>query len=118
MRRKDGEPRVFDESFTTNDSGRFDRSWKIFYILAWYFFKFQVFLKKFFIFFPVTDISDLEQRLRDLPLNSGDVDDADVISTDSEVGPNNFRPWENYAERGLPSCKNHWYSLSLSLGQI
>lgn len=71
------------------------------------FFKFQVFLKKFFIFFPVTDISDLEQRLRDLPLNSGDVDDADVISTDSEVGPNNFRPWENYAERGLPSCKSH-----------
>lgn len=71
LRRKDGEPRVFDESFTTNES--------------------------------VTDISDLEQRLRDLPLNSGDVDDADVISTDSEVGPNNFRPWENYAERGLPS---------------
>lgn len=118
MRRKDGEPRVFDESFTTNDSGRFDRSWKIFYILAWYFFQISSFLKKFFIFFPVTDISDLEQRLRDLPLNSGDVDDADVISTDSEVGPNNFRPWENYAERGLPSCKNHWYSLSLSLGQI
>ena len=72
-----------------------------------FFFKFQVFLKKVFIFFPVTDISDLEQRLRDLPLNSGDVDDADVISTDSEVGPNNFRPWENYAERGLPSCTNH-----------
>lgn len=71
------------------------------------FFKFQVFLKKFFIFFPVTDISDLEQRLRDLPLNNGDIDDADNISIDSEVGPNNFRPWENYAERGLPSCKNH-----------
>ena len=26
LRRKDGEPRVFDESFTTNESGRFDRS--------------------------------------------------------------------------------------------
>lgn len=83
-----------------------------------FFSNFKFFWKSFFIFFPVTDISDLEQRLRDLPLNSGDVDDADVISTDSEVGPNNFRPWENYAERGLPSCKNHWYSLSLSLGQI
>lgn len=63
-----------------------------------FFSNFKFFLKKFFIFFPVTDISDLEQRLRDLPLNNGDVDDADN---------SNFRPWENYAERGLPSCKNH-----------
>lgn len=56
----------------------------------------------------VTDISELEQRLRDLPVNTtGEIDDADVISVQSEgsTEPTDYRPWENYADRALPSCE-------------
>lgn len=73
LRRRDGESRVFDESFASTDS--------------------------------VTDISELEQRLRDLPVNTSDIDDADIISVQSEgsTEPTDYRPWENYADRALPS---------------
>ena len=55
----------------------------------------------------VTDISELEQRLRDLPVNTGEIDDDDVISVQSEgsTKPADYRPWENYAGRALPSCE-------------
>ncbi|KAL9952506.1 hypothetical protein ACROYT_G039773 [Oculina patagonica] len=74
LRRRDGESRVFDESFASTES--------------------------------VTDISELEQRLRDLPLNnSSEMDDADVISVESagSTEPTDYRPWENFADRALPS---------------
>ena len=57
--------------------------------------------------FLVTDISELEQRLRDLPVNTSEIDDADVVSVQSEgsTEPTDYRPWENYADRALPSCE-------------
>ena len=58
--------------------------------------------------FSVTDISELEQRIRDLPLQSDKIDEEDVISVESEgsTQPSDYRPWENHADRALlPSCK-------------
>ena len=58
--------------------------------------------------FLVTDISELEQRIRDLPLHSDKADDEDIISVASEGSsePSDYRPWENHADRALlPSCK-------------
>lgn len=60
--------------------------------------------------FLVTDISDLEQRIRDLPIRSEEADNADIISVGSEdsTEPSDYRPWENHADRALlPSCKKH-----------
>ena len=60
--------------------------------------------------FLVTDISDLEQRIRDLPIHTEEADNADIISIGSEdsTEPSDFRPWENHADRALlPSCKKH-----------
>ena len=57
--------------------------------------------------FSVTDISELEQRIRDLPLHSDKADDEDIISVASEGSsePSDYRPWENHADRALlPSC--------------
>ena len=66
--------------------------------------------------FLVTDISELEQRIRDLPLHSDKADDEDIISVASEGSsePSDYRPWENHADRALlPSCKfinkMYWY---------
>ena len=66
--------------------------------------------------FLVTDISELEQRIRDLPLHSDKADDEDIISVASEgsTEPSDYRPWENHADRALlPSCKfinkMYWY---------
>lgn len=56
----------------------------------------------------VTDISELEQRIRDLPLQDKEVDNADIISVESDgsTEPSDYRPWENHADRALlPSCK-------------
>lgn len=71
LRRRNGESRVFDESFASTDS--------------------------------VTDISELEQRIRDLPLHSDKADDEDIISVASEgsTEPSDYRPWENHADRAL-----------------
>ena len=58
--------------------------------------------------FSVTDISELEQRIRDLPLHTEKTDDADIISVESEgsTEPSDYRPWEHHADRALlPSCK-------------
>ena len=58
--------------------------------------------------FLVTDISDLEQRIRDLPIRTEEADNADIISVGSEdsTEPSDYRPWENHADRALlPSCK-------------
>lgn len=61
--------------------------------------------------FLVTDISDLEQRIRDLPIRTEEADnEADIISIGSEdsTEPSDYRPWENHADRALlPSCKKH-----------
>jgi len=71
MRKRNGESRVFDESFASTDS--------------------------------VTDISELEQRIRDLPLRTEKTDDADIISVESEgsTEPSDYRPWEHHADRAL-----------------
>ncbi|XP_001640703.2 hydrolethalus syndrome protein 1 homolog [Nematostella vectensis] len=69
MRRKNGEARVFDESFTSTDSAS-----------------------------TVTDISELEQQLRDLPLR-GDHKYDDILQE-----PQDYRPWEGrQASKALPS---------------
>ena len=65
-------------------------------------------LGKSFCLFLVTDISELEQRIRDLPLHSDKAVDEDIISVASEGSsePSDYRPWENHADRALlPSCK-------------
>lgn len=59
--------------------------------------------------FLVTDISELEQRIRDLPLRDKEEDNVDIISVESHgsTEPSDYRPWENHADRALlPSCKN------------
>lgn len=71
LRKRNGESKVFDESFASTDS--------------------------------VTDISELEQRIRDLPLQNEEVETADIISVGSEEStePSDYRPWENHADRAL-----------------
>ena len=57
----------------------------------------------------VTDISELEQRILDLPLRDKEKDNMDIISVESHgsTEPSDYRPWENHADRALlPSCKN------------
>lgn len=57
----------------------------------------------------VTDISELEQRILDLPLRDKGEDNVDIISvkSDGSSEPSDYRPWENHADRALlPSCKN------------
>lgn len=58
--------------------------------------------------FVATDISELEQRIRDLPLCTEEADNEDIKSVGSEEStePSDYRPWENHADRALlPSCK-------------
>lgn len=71
MRKRNGESRVFDESFASTDSA--------------------------------TDISELEQRIRDLPLCTEEADNEDIKSVGSEEStePSDYRPWENHADRAL-----------------
>ncbi|KAK3748746.1 hypothetical protein QZH41_015690, partial [Actinostola sp. cb2023] len=73
LRRKNGEARVFDESFTSTDSGSVG-----------------------------TDISDIEQQLRELPLHDlrYGLDDDDSVLQE----PLGYRPWEGkHASGALPS---------------
>ncbi|XP_029207410.2 hydrolethalus syndrome protein 1-like [Acropora millepora] len=51
----------------------------------------------------VTDISELEQRILELPLRDKEKDNMDIISVESHgsTEPSDYRPWENHADRAL-----------------
>ena len=63
----------------------------------------------------VTDISELEQRLRDLPVQGKDVFESESDDLEGKE-PRDYRPWINAANPSLPSCKFcHFMLLPLNL---